>query len=141
MAAKQLSFASLEPKKEITSFTTDEITHAQIVRYAGASGDFNPIHNDPEFAKKMNLPGTIAHGMLVMGLIGRMISGYTDPKFVKNFNVKFVGMTTPGEAITLSSVVKKIQEVDGKKLATIAVVAVGPDGKPKTKGDITVECS
>ncbi len=141
MAAKQLSFDSLEPKQEIVSSTTNPITHAQIVRYAGASGDFNPIHNDPEFAKNMGLDGTIAHGMLVMGLVGRMVTSYTDPKFVKNFNVKFVGMTKPDEALTLSSVVKKKDEIEGKKMATIAVQASGPQGDAKAKGDITVECA
>lgn len=141
MSAKQLSFDSLEAKKEIFNETTEPVTHAQIVRYAGASGDFNPIHNDPEFARKQGLDGTISHGMLVMGMIGRMITSYTDPKFVRNFNVKFVGMTKPGEALTLTSVVKKTEEKDGKRMAVINVQASGPEGDAKSKGDVTLECA
>ncbi len=64
------------------------VTRADLVRYAGASGDFNPIHWNDEVAKAVGLPGVIAHGMYSMGVAARMVSGWAgDPAAVKRHRV------------------------------------------------------
>jgi acyl dehydratase len=90
-------------------------------RYAGASGDFNPIHIDPEFAKAVGLPNTILHGLYMMGLVARSATDAAggDPKALKRLSVQFRGMGAPETEIVVSGTVKS---VDGEK-ATIDVVA------------------
>jgi acyl dehydratase len=77
-------------------------------RYAGASGDFNPIHIDPEFAKAVGLPGTILHGLYMMGLVARAnteIAG-GDPRALKRLSVQFRGMGAPEQEILVTGTVK-----------------------------------
>jgi acyl dehydratase len=90
-------------------------------RYAGASGDFNPIHIDPEFAKAVGLPSTILHGLYMMGLVARSATDVAggDPKALKRLSVQFRGMGAPETEIVVTGTVKS---VDGEK-ATIDVVA------------------
>ena len=77
-------------------------------RYAGASGDFNPIHIDPEFAKAVGLPGNILHGLYVMGLFARANAGLAggDPRALKRLSVQFRGMGMPEQEIVVTGTVK-----------------------------------
>ncbi|MDG4821233.1 MaoC family dehydratase [Asanoa sp. WMMD1127] len=69
---------------------TYPVTRADLVRYAGASGDFNPIHWNERFATKVGLPGVIAHGMLTMALVGRAVTEWAGaPDAVVDFSVRF----------------------------------------------------
>ena len=91
-------------------------------RYAGASGDFNPIHIDPEFAKAVGLPNTILHGLYMMGLVARASAeavGGGDPRSLKRLSVQFRGMGAPETEIVVSGTVKSVE--DGR--AVIDVVA------------------
>ncbi|MET0306236.1 MAG: MaoC/PaaZ C-terminal domain-containing protein [Solirubrobacterales bacterium] len=90
-------------------------------RYAGASGDFNPIHIDPEFAKAVGLPNTILHGLYMMGLTARAATEAAggDPKSLRRLSVQFRGMGAPETEITVTGTVASVD--DGK--ATIEVVA------------------
>ncbi len=78
----------------------------QLVKYAGASGDFNPLHFDPEYGKAVGLGSNIAHGMLIMGFVGQAITNWIPKKFVKKFGVRFAGQTLPGDIVTVTGVVK-----------------------------------
>jgi 3-hydroxybutyryl-CoA dehydratase len=77
-------------------------------RYAGASGDFNPIHIDPEFAKAVGLPGNILHGLYMMGLVARANAGLAggDPRALKRLSVQFRGMGMPEQEIVVTGTVK-----------------------------------
>ncbi len=90
-------------------------------RYAGASGDFNPIHIDPEFAKMVGLPSTILHGLYMMGLVARASTEVAggDPKALKRLSVQFRGMGAPETEIVLTGTVKSVE--DGR--VTIDTVA------------------
>ena len=79
----------------------EEITHTQLVRYAGASGDFNPIHTVVPFAEAAGLGGVIAHGMLIMGFVGQAISQWFSNDQLLKFSSRFKAMTRPGEKITV----------------------------------------
>jgi len=80
-------------------------------RYAGASGDFNPIHIDPEFAKVVGLPNTILHGLYMMGLVARSATDIADgePKALKRLSVQFRGMGAPETEIVVSGTVKSVE--------------------------------
>jgi acyl dehydratase len=80
-------------------------------RYAGASGDFNPIHIDPEFAKAVGLPNTILHGLYMMGLVARANAAVAggDPRALKRLSVQFRGMGAPETEIVVSGTVKSVE--------------------------------
>src|SRR5215207_10345687 len=90
-------------------------------RYAGASGDFNPIHIDPEFAKAVGLPGNILHGLYSMALVARGCAALADgdPRALRRLRVQFRGVAIPEQEITVSGA---IRSVDGDR-ATVEVVA------------------
>ncbi|MEU8259885.1 MaoC/PaaZ C-terminal domain-containing protein [Micromonospora sp. NPDC048999] len=95
---------------------TFRVTRADLVRYAGASGDFNPIHWSDRTASKVGLPGVIAHGMFTMALVGRAVSAWAAaPDAVVEFGVRFarpvvVPDTDEGTEVVVSAVVKEVTE-------------------------------
>jgi acyl dehydratase len=88
----------------------EEITHTQLVKYAGASGDFNPIHTVVPFAEEAGLGGVIAHGMMIMGFIGQAIGQWFSIDDLSKFSVRFKAMTKPGEKITVRGTVVEDRE-------------------------------
>jgi acyl dehydratase len=97
-------------------------------RYAGASGDFNPIHIDPEFAKAAGLPNTILHGLYMMGLVARAATdvGGGDPKALKRLSVQFRGMGAPETEIVVSGTVKSAEG------GTVIIDTVAAQGDSQT---------
>ena len=93
-------------------------------RYAGASGDFNPIHIDPEFARAVGLPGNILHGLYMMGLVARANNAVAggDPKALKRLSVQFRGMGAPETEIVVTGTVK---EAGGDRVVIDTVAAQG----------------
>lgn len=106
-------------------------------RYAGASGDFNPIHIDPEFAKAVGLPNTILHGLYMMGLTARAATEAAggDPRSLKRLSVQFRGMGAPETEIVVSGEVKSVE--DGR--ATIDVVAAQGENQTIRNAEVEVE--
>ena len=94
-------------------------------RYAGASGDFNPIHIDDEFAKAVGLPRNILHGLYSMGLVAKAnavaLAG-GDPRALKRLSVQFRGMGVPEQEIVVSGT---IRSVDGDRIVVDTVAAQG----------------
>src|SRR5437667_6672984 len=84
----------------IPKLVKSPVSHLQLVRYAGASGDFNPLHTDPKFGELAGTGGIIAHGMLIMGFVGQMLSDYVGPTALRKFGVRCKGMTRPEHVIT-----------------------------------------
>lgn len=84
------------------------------VRYAGASGDFNPIHIDEEFARQVGLPGKILHGLWTMAQVARaQTEAGGGPHALKRLEVQFRGMGLPEQEITVRSTVREVREADG----------------------------
>jgi len=110
------------------------VTRADLVRYAGASGDFNPIHWSDRVATGVGLPGVIAHGMLTMALAGRVVTQWTgDPAAVRSYAVRFtrpvvVPDDDDGALVEVSGTVSAIDDTGGPRVAKVAVTATF-DGK------------
>jgi acyl dehydratase len=106
-------------------------------RYAGASGDFNPIHIDPEFAKAVGLPNTILHGLYMMGLVARSATEAAggDPGSLKRLSVQFRGMGAPETEIAVTGTVQSVE--DGK--AVIDVVAAQGENQTIRNAEAEVE--
>ena len=106
-----VAFENLQVGQLLPSYTKPPITKVQLVKYAGASGDFNPLHTDDAFAQKIGMQGVIAHGMLVMGFLGEYVMKLAgDVAQVKQFSMRFGAMTLPEDAITCTAQVKEINE-------------------------------
>jgi 3-hydroxybutyryl-CoA dehydratase len=93
-------------------------------RYAGASGDFNPIHIDPEFARSVGLPGNILHGLYSMGLVAKANAALAggDPRALKRLSVQFRGMGAPEQEVVVTGTVKS---VDGDRVVIDTVATQG----------------
>jgi acyl dehydratase len=93
----------------------ETIERIDLVRYAGASGDFNPIHWNDEVARAVGLPGVIAHGMYSMGVAARMVAGWAgDPAALRRLRVRFSAMIQPGQTLTARG---EVTEVDDGRVA------------------------
>lgn len=136
---KKIQFSEYNEGQDIPELRVGPIKQMDLVRYAGASGDFNPIHNDVEFAKSAGLPGTIAHGMYIMALMGRQVTNWAPPTQVKFFGVKFKGMSLPGETMVFTGKIKKKKEENGDKLLMVSLTAANDKGEVKVSGDLTVK--
>ena len=110
----------------------ENINRTHIVKYAGASGDFNPLHHDEGAAKSMaGYPSVFAHGMLSMGLTGHMLTDWLGAGSLKKYGVRFTKQVWPGDTLTAKGEVTKV--VDG--LATIKVVSVNQNGESVVEGE------
>lgn len=113
------------------------ITHKQLVKYSEASGDFNPIHTDPD-AGRVAGTGLIAHGMLIMGFVGQAITDWLPKKYLKRFSARFVGMTRPGDVVTVTGRVKK-NEISAPSLVVCEVIATNQKDEVLIKGMFEAE--
>jgi acyl dehydratase len=109
--------------------------------YSGASGDFNPIHNDKEFGEKVGLGGTIAHGLSSMGRMQKTVTDWIeDPGMLRKLKVRFAAPAHPGDTVTFWGKVIDKKEEDGNKLVTLEIGARTQDGvEVLTKGEAVVE--
>ncbi|AEH47826.1 MaoC family dehydratase [Parageobacillus thermoglucosidasius] len=107
------------------------VSRLDLIKYAGASGDYNPIHTIDEEAKKAGLPGIIAHGMWTMGNLAKLFTPYYEEGFIRDYFVRFQSMVFLDDVITLKATVKEKEE---KKLR-FAVSAVNQNGKEVAKGE------
>ena len=116
----------------------DNLTRTQIVMYAGASGDYNPLHTDEIFTTKIaGYPSVFAHGMLSMGATGRVLTDWFGADGLTKYGVRFVNQVWPGDTLTTTATVEAIREEDGQHLADLTVETVNQDGKPVVTGTAT----
>lgn len=106
------------------------VTRADLVRYAGASGDLNPIHWSDRVAGTAGLPGVIAHGMLSMALAGRVLTAWTgDPASIVSYGTRFtrpvvVPDDDAGATVELGGTVAEVRADDGPRIAVVDLKAV-----------------
>ncbi|WP_404294289.1 dehydratase [Cytobacillus kochii] len=120
-------------KGKTLSETLAPVSRMDLIKYSGASGDFNPIHTVDEEAKKTGLPGIIAHGMWTMGNLAKLFTPYYEEGFIKDYRIRFSGMVFIDDVITLVATVTTEEE---KEIA-FEVKAVNQAGKAVLKGDVT----
>lgn len=119
-----LHLNELQEGQELPIHVKKPVTKVQLVKYAGASGDFNPLHTDDAFAQKIGLPGVIAHGMLVMGFLGEYVNKLAgEVALVKDFKMRFGAMTFLKDVITCTGTVKSMTVQNGKQVAVLTLTA------------------
>jgi len=116
----------------------DDLTRTQLVQYAGASGDYNPLHTDEVFATKVaGYPTVFAHGMLSMAMTGRMLTDWVGDGRLTNFGVRFVKQVWPGDTLTAVATVDAIREEEGVHLVDLTVATTNQDGDAVVTGTAT----
>jgi acyl dehydratase len=115
------------------------IQQIQLTRYAGASGDFNPIHQDDEFAKAAGMGGVFGHGMLTMGFVAQCVTDWAGAGSVRKLGVRFLGLVRLKDVITCSGkVLGKSSSNDGMHLVDVELVAQNQKGEKVVTGKATV---
>lgn len=99
------------------------VTRLQLIKYAGASGDFNPIHTVDEAAEEAGLPGVIAHGMLTLATVGLLFSPYLEHGYVKTLRARFSGMVLVGDELGIGGRVTGSEETGEGRLHSFEVYA------------------
>jgi len=116
----------------------EDLSRTQIVQYAGASGDYNPVHSDEKFVREIaGYPTVFAHGMLTMGMTGRLITNFVGDARLTNYGVRFVNQVWPGDTLTGTAEVTGIREEDGVHLADLKITTVNQDDTPVLTGTAT----
>jgi acyl dehydratase len=131
-----LYFEDVNIGDELPELTKGPLTVTQLVRYSGASGDFNPIHTVPEMASKVGLDGIIAHGMLIMAFGGQLLTDWAGVGSVRRYKVRFSGMTRPTETVICRGQVTEKSEEEALVRGKLTVK--GTDDSLKLKGEFTV---
>jgi acyl dehydratase len=130
----QRYYEDVQVGDELPKLVKVPVTRLQLVRYAGASGDFNPLHTDPAVGEAIGTGGIIAHGMLIMGFVGQLVSDYVGPAALRKFGVRFKGMTHINDVITCQGTITEKYEVDGETRIAGKVQAIDQNGDIKVLG-------
>ncbi|MEM5015044.1 MaoC/PaaZ C-terminal domain-containing protein [Metabacillus indicus] len=130
-----MTIADLRPGTKLGSITLPPVDRLTLIKYAGASGDYNPIHTIDEEAEKAGLPGIIAHGMWTMGSLGKLFSPYLNEWFIRDYSVRFKGMVFLGDVITLDAAA---EEMNGDA-ASFLVSARNQNGEEVVSGKVRMK--
>jgi len=131
----ELYFEDVRVGNPLPELVKGPVTEVQLVKYAGASGDFNPIHTVHQIAEKAGLGGVIAHGMLIMGFVAQGITRWVPNRCLRTFKVRFAGITRPGDVITVSGRVTDKRTEGGQNLIACEVTAKNQKGETKITGE------
>jgi acyl dehydratase len=130
LSASQLKVGDIHQEQIV-----DNLTRTQLVQYAGSSGDYNPVHTDEIFATKVaGYPSVFAHGMLSMGMTGKMLTNYVGDGRLTNYGVRFTRQVWPGDSLTAKATVKEIRQVEGGQIVDLDVSTVNQDGQEVVSG-------
>ena len=140
-----VNYDDIEVGNKMPAYTSAPITRTHLVRYAGASGDFNPLHHDQTFIKMIGMENVIAHGMLIMGIAGEAITSWIENKYLRKFNARFLSMTEPADlddmentkdraTITVSGKIVKKYVENGEKRILCDIIAQDALGSRKLSG-------
>lgn len=128
------------PGRALPELVVEKLTRTDLVRYAGASGDFNPMHHDDTIATQVGNPSVFGHGMLTAGLMARVVKDWFGPEAMRRFQVRFAKQVWPGDTITFAAKVTAKREDDGAKLADLECTATNQDGVEVLTGTATAVC-
>jgi acyl dehydratase len=134
-----LRASELQVGDEHTEVVVDDLTRTQIVQYSGASGDYNPLHSDEIFATQVaGFPSVFAHGMLTMGLTGKMVTNYVGDGRLRSFGGRFRAQVWPGDTLTARAEVVDIRsDDDGAGIVELRLTTTNQDGVEVFTGEAT----
>ena len=126
-----LKASELQVGDTYTERLVEDLKRTQIVQYAGASGDYNPLHTDEVFTKEVaGYPTVFAHGMLTMGMTGKMLTNYVGDGRLLKYGVRFTNQVWPGDDLDSTATVESVE--DG--VLSLKVETTNQDGKVVLSG-------
>jgi acyl dehydratase len=128
-------FDDVKVGDELPPLVKGPLQQIQLTRYAGASGDFNPIHQDHEFAKAAGMGDVFAHGMLSMGFVGQLVTDWAGAGNVRKLGVRFAGIVRLKDTITCRG---RVLGKSGKDLVDLEIWAENQRGEKVVAGKATV---
>ncbi|MEY8201099.1 MAG: MaoC family dehydratase [Colwellia sp.] len=128
-----VDFSNLSVGEELPALQTDKISRTTLALYAGASGDHNPIHIDPDFAASAGFDDIFAQGMLSMAYLGRLLTNWVPQSYIKNIDVRFSSITPVNIDIICTGIIKSKTESASQKTLEIEIEA-----KDGNTGDIKI---
>jgi len=131
------TFAMLTVGDEAPPLVVEDVSRTHFVRYAGASGDFNPMHHDDTVATAVGNPSVFGHGMLTAGLVARVVKDWFGPEAMRRFRVRFSRQVWPGETLTCTATVTGLREEGNDGLADLELLVENQDGEAKLTGSAT----
>jgi acyl dehydratase len=118
----------------------DDLSRTQIVQYAGASGDYNPLHTDEVFVTKVaGYPTVFAHGMLTMGMAGKMVTNYVGDGRLVRYGVRFKAQVWPGDTLRATATVQALREEGGQHFVDLEISTRNQDGVEVLSGSATAK--
>ena len=130
----------MNPGDEHSEVVVDNLSRTQLVMYSGASGDYNPLHTDEVYTTEVaGYPSVFAHGMLTMGLTGKMLTNYVGDGRLTKFGVRFTNQVWPGDTLTATAVVTEIRQEGDDRLVDLDVKTTNQDGTAVVSGYATAK--
>jgi acyl dehydratase len=133
-----ISLETINIGDTLPSLTLAPINRTTLALFAGASGDHNAIHIDTDYARKAGMPDVFAHGMLSMAYLGRLLTQWVDQRQLREFGVRFVGITHLGHQVTCTGSVVDRFEVDGERRIKVEIRTSSQYGDIKILGDAVI---
>ncbi len=120
----------------------EDLKRTQLVMYSGTSGDYNPLHTDDPYCRDAaGYPGVFAHGMLTMGMTGRLVTDRFGAENIKKFGVRFTNQVWPGDDLTGKAEVAAIREEGGETLVDLTITTTNQKGDVVVKGYATARAT
>ncbi len=134
----KLSIDQVQVGDTLPPLTLEPINRTTLALFAGASNDHNAIHIDIDYARKAGMPDVFAHGMLSMAYLGRLLTLWADQRQLRDFGVRFVGITHLGHRITCTGRVTEKFEADGEQRVRLEIQTANQYGETRILGDAVV---
>jgi acyl dehydratase len=132
-----ITYDAIDVGDEATPLVVENLSRTNFVRYAGASGDFNPMHHDDTIATQVGNPSVFGHGMLTMGLLARVVKDWFGPESIRRFQVRFSKQVWPGDTLTCTATVTGKREEGGEKLVDLDCAVTNQEGVQVLTGTAT----
>ena len=139
MAARKLYFETVRVGDDLPALAKTPVDRVQLSRYAGASGDFNPVHVDEVYAKGAGMPSVYAPGMLVMGFLGQLISDWARGGQLRKYQVKFIKIVWPGDTVVCKGRITDRYGEGGRYYTEIDLWAENQKGELVMKGTSLIQ--
>jgi acyl dehydratase len=135
------NFDSIQIGDMLPTVEMPPLSRLTLALYCGASGDHNPVHVDTDFATASGLPDVIAHGMLSMAWMGRVLTQWASPLALREFGVRFAAITHVGDCITSSGKVLEKFERNGEQCVRLALTSTNQHQQVRLTGDAVISLS
>ena len=135
---KIIYFEDVKVGDEIAPLVKEPVTRTQIVRYAGASRDFNPIHHDEPLAQSAGYKSVFAHGMMSMAFLGQMVKEWCGHERLKKMKVRFMNLTLPGDTLTCRGKIINKYQREGENCIECDIFAQNQRNEIVTKGTAVI---